>query len=75
MKPDIYSYYVDRYEEGKTGMQIYGTMFTPDEGFLKFKDIKNVDIYRKEIGLCSLKTWLKILGVDTAILPLEYIEK
>lgn len=68
-KPDLYAYYVDRYEISANGGQMYGSFANRYEGIGKVNDIKNLNKRRFAIGACSIKNWLLLREVDLKFLP------
>ena len=52
-RPDLYAYFVDRFEVINKREQIYGSMTNSNA----VKDWKRVDQKRKEIGTCNLWNW------------------
>ncbi len=55
-KPDLYTYYVDRWVNITTNSQLYGAF--ANQG--KITDAADVDKRRSAIGACSLQNWFKI---------------
>jgi hypothetical protein len=68
--PEDYAFLVDKRNVQKLHtVQTYGNFNRSDE-FEPIDDIKNVDIRRRKIGLCSLKEFANDKGL---ILPKDYI--